>query len=73
MLFTTGLRSVLITECPRAEICFTETLYFCRVSNVNIFNSHSILECCVMFSGVKLSIKSFNLFGKYNLKFGENG
>ena len=25
-------------------------------------NCHSILECCVMFSGVKLSIISFNLF-----------
>ena len=24
-------------------------------------NCHSILECCVMFSGVKLSIRSFNL------------
>ena len=23
---------------------------------------HSIPECCVMFSGVKLSIRSFNLF-----------
>ena len=23
---------------------------------------HSILECCVVFFGVKLSIKSFNLF-----------
>ena len=23
---------------------------------------HSILECCVVFSGVKLSIRSFNLF-----------
>ena len=23
---------------------------------------HFILECCVMFSGVKLSIRSFNLF-----------
>ena len=27
-------------------------------------NCHSILECCVMFSGVKLSIRSFNLFIK---------
>ena len=26
-------------------------------------NCHSILECCVRFSGVKLSIRSFNLFG----------
>ena len=26
------------------------------------FNCHSILECCVMFSGVKFSIRSFNLF-----------
>ena len=25
-------------------------------------NCHAILECCVMFSGVKLSIRSFNLF-----------
>ena len=24
-------------------------------------NCHSILECCVMFSAVKLSIRSFNL------------
>ena len=24
-------------------------------------NCHSILECCVMFSGVKVSIRSFNL------------
>ena len=27
-----------------------------------MYNFHSILECCVMFSGVKLSIRSFNLF-----------
>ena len=27
-------------------------------------NCHSILECCVMFYGVKLSIRSFNLFSK---------
>ena len=27
-------------------------------------NCHSILERCVMFSGVKLSIRSFNLFLK---------
>ena len=26
---------------------------------------HSILECCVTFSGVKLSIRSFNLFIYY--------
>ena len=25
---------------------------------------HSILECCVMFSGVKLSMGSFVLFGR---------
>ena len=25
-------------------------------------NCHSILECCVMFSGVKLSMRLFNLF-----------
>ena len=25
-------------------------------------NCHSVLECCVMFSGVKLSIRSFVLF-----------
>ena len=25
-------------------------------------NCHSILECCVMFSGVKVSIRPFNLF-----------
>ena len=25
-------------------------------------NCHSILECCVMFSGVKLTIRSFNFF-----------
>ena len=25
-------------------------------------NCHSILECCVMFSGVKLTIRSFSLF-----------
>ena len=25
-------------------------------------NCHAILECCVMFSGVKLSIGLFNLF-----------
>ena len=29
-------------------------------------NCHSILECCVMFSGVKLSIRSFNLFLMYS-------
>ena len=27
---------------------------------------HSILECCVMFSGVKLSIRSFVLFFRRN-------
>ena len=30
-------------------------------------NCHSILECCVMFSGVKLSIGSFNLLTVANL------
>ena len=25
-------------------------------------NCHSILECCAMFPGVKLNIRSFNLF-----------
>ena len=25
-------------------------------------NCHSVLECCVMFSGAKLSMRSFNLF-----------
>ena len=35
---------------------------------------HSILECCVMFSGVKLSIRSFVLFislrrGYYRITF----
>ena len=31
---------------------------------------HSILECCVMFSGVKLSIRSFVLFiGMCNMNF----
>ena len=29
-------------------------------------NCHSILECCVMFPGVKLSIRSFNLFLMYS-------
>ena len=28
----------------------------------------TILECCVMFSGVKLSIRSFTLFLKFSLK-----
>ena len=32
----------------------------CRASFV--CDCHSILECCVVFSGVKLSIRSFNLF-----------
>ena len=27
-----------------------------------MYSCHSILECCVMFSGVKLSIRSFVLF-----------
>ena len=27
---------------------------------------HSILECCVTFSGVKLSIRSFVLFHKFD-------
>ena len=34
----------------------------CRASFV--CSCHSILECCVTFSGVKLSIRSFVLFGK---------
>ena len=25
-------------------------------------NCHSILECCVMFAGVKLSVRPFNLY-----------
>ena len=29
-------------------------------------NCHSILKCCVMFSGVKLSIRPFNLFLMYS-------
>ena len=29
---------------------------------------HSILECCVTFSGVKLSIRSFVLFLKFAVK-----
>ena len=29
-------------------------------------NCHSVLECCVTFSGVKLSIKSFNLLLSHN-------
>ena len=35
-------------------------------------NCHSILECCVMFSGVKLSIRLFNLsllVNKYVIAF----
>ena len=32
MVFTTGLRCV-ITICPRANICFTQTLHFYRVGN----------------------------------------
>ena len=30
-------------------------------------NCHSILECCGMFSGIKLSIRSFNLFTVYTV------
>ena len=30
-------------------------------------NCHSILECCAMFSGVKLSIRSFNVFRRITL------
>ena len=30
-------------------------------------NCHFIPECCVMFSGVKLSIRSFNLFRQLQL------
>ena len=29
---------------------------------------HSILECCVTFSGVKLSIRSFVLFQEFTVK-----
>ena len=33
-------------------------------------NCHSILECCVMFSEVKLSIRSFNLFlNKFSINY----
>ena len=41
------------------------TIYFTHFSGCwasFVCNCHSILECCVMFSGVKLSIRSFNLF-----------
>ena len=31
-------------------------------------NCHSILECCVMFSGVKLSIRSFVLLFEIKIK-----
>ena len=34
-----------------------------------MYNCHSILECCVMFSGVKLSIRSFVLFTMFELGF----
>ena len=36
-------------------------------------NCHSILEYCVMFSGVKLSIRSFDLFIKklFHIQAGE--
>ena len=40
------------------------TIYFIHFSGCwasFVCNCHSILECCVMFSGVKLSIRSFNL------------
>ena len=30
-------------------------------------NCRSVLEFCIMFSGVKLSIRSFNLFQLYRL------
>ena len=41
------------------------TIYFTHFSGCwasFVCTCHSILECCVMFSGVKLSIRSFNLF-----------
>ena len=40
------------------------TIYFTYFSGCwasFVCNCHSILECCVIFSGVKLSIRSFNL------------
>ena len=40
------------------------TIYFTHFSGCwasFVCNCHSILECCVVFSGVKLSIRSFNL------------
>ena len=41
------------------------TIYFTHFIGVKLplcVRCHSILECCVMFSGVKLSIRSFVLF-----------
>ena len=41
------------------------TIYFTHFSGYRasfVFSCHSILECCVIFSGVKLSIRSFVLF-----------
>ena len=40
------------------------TIYFAHFSGCRasfVCNCHSILECCVMFSGVELSIRLFNL------------
>ena len=34
---------------------------------------HSVLECCVMFSGVKLSIRSFAIFQLICLGLREDG
>ena len=44
------------------------TIYFTHFSGCwasFVCSCHSILECCVMFSGVKLSIRSFVLFNGF--------
>ena len=45
----------------------TQYIDFVKMLNISLdlffsYSCHPILECCVMFSGVKLSIKSFVLF-----------
>ena len=52
------------------------TNYFAHFSGCSAFfvcSCHSNLECCVTFSGVKLSIRSFVLFSAYRNGGKENG
>ena len=77
MVFITWLGSV-ITVCFRAKICFTQTLYFDRVSNAfslrHRTNPRHSWVCSVTQAAMHCEYENLQSFlGNYNLKFGVNG